>query len=102
MSKVNIILEWSWLRRFHGFAHQHAQIVVKPLCSDEYLVDKPLALQPGGFPRRNDIARAQVIQDLQHRRVLHHAITINIRGNSYRLKDKLKAGLIRASEPAVT
>ena len=34
-------------------------------------------------------------------RVLHHAITINIRGNSYRLKDKLKAGLIRADEPAV-
>ena len=34
-------------------------------------------------------------------RVLHHAITINIRGNSYRLKDKLKAGLIRAVEPAV-
>jgi DNA replication protein DnaC len=34
-------------------------------------------------------------------RVLHHAITINIRGNSYRLKDKLKAGLIRAEESAV-
>ena len=33
-------------------------------------------------------------------RVLHHAITINIRGNSYRLKEKLKAGLIRAEEPA--
>lgn len=33
-------------------------------------------------------------------RVLHHAITINIRGNSYRLKDKLKAGLIRTDEPA--
>jgi hypothetical protein len=33
--------------------------------------------------------------------VLQHAITINIRGNSYRLKDKLKAGLIRAEEPAV-
>lgn len=28
-------------------------------------------------------------------RVLHHAVTLNIRGNSYRLKDKLKAGLIR-------
>lgn len=27
--------------------------------------------------------------------VLHHAITLNIRGASYRLKDKLKAGLIR-------
>jgi DNA replication protein DnaC len=31
-------------------------------------------------------------------RVLHHAITINIRGNSYRLKEKLKAGLLRAEE----
>ncbi len=29
-------------------------------------------------------------------RVLHHAITLNIRGNSYRLKEKLKAGLVRA------
>ena len=33
-------------------------------------------------------------------RVLHHAFTINIRGNSYRLKDKLKAGLIRTEESA--
>jgi DNA replication protein DnaC len=31
-------------------------------------------------------------------RVLHHAITINIRGNSYRLKEKPKAGLIRPEE----
>jgi DNA replication protein DnaC len=31
-------------------------------------------------------------------RVLHHAITINIRGNSYRLKEKLKAGLVRPPE----
>ena len=28
-------------------------------------------------------------------RILHHAITVNIRGNSYRLKEKLKAGLGR-------
>jgi len=33
-------------------------------------------------------------------RVLHHAITMNIRGNSYRLKEKLKAGLVRTEEPA--
>jgi DNA replication protein DnaC len=31
-------------------------------------------------------------------RLLHHAVTINIRGNSYRLKEKLKAGLVRAEE----
>jgi DNA replication protein DnaC len=33
-------------------------------------------------------------------RVLHHAITMNIRGSSYRLKEKLKAGLIRTEEPS--
>jgi DNA replication protein DnaC len=31
-------------------------------------------------------------------RVLHHAITLNIRGHSYRLKDKLKAGLVKPDE----
>jgi len=31
-------------------------------------------------------------------RVLHHAITLNIRGDSYRLKEKLKAGLVRAEK----
>ena len=35
-------------------------------------------------------------------RVLHHAITINIRGNSYRLKDKLKAGLVKPVEAITT
>lgn len=33
-------------------------------------------------------------------RVLHHAVTVNIRGNSYRLEDKLKSGLIWAEEPS--
>jgi len=32
-------------------------------------------------------------------RILHHAITVNIRGNSYRLKDRLKAGLFQPVEP---
>jgi DNA replication protein DnaC len=31
-------------------------------------------------------------------RLLLHVITLNIRGNSYRLKDKLKAGLVRPAE----
>jgi DNA replication protein DnaC len=35
-------------------------------------------------------------------RVLHHAITINIRGHSYRLKEKLKAGLVRVEEASPT
>ena len=28
-------------------------------------------------------------------RILHHSTTINIKGNSYRLREKVKAGLIR-------
>ena len=35
-------------------------------------------------------------------RVLHHAVTVNIRGNSYRLKDKLTAGLVQAATEAVS
>ena len=28
-------------------------------------------------------------------RLLHHSITVNIKGESFRLKEKLKAGLLR-------
>ena len=31
-------------------------------------------------------------------RLLHHAVTLNVRGNSYRLREKLKAGLVRTEE----
>jgi DNA replication protein DnaC len=36
-------------------------------------------------------------------RLLHHSITVNIRGDSYRLREKLKAGLLKSRvTPAVT
>ena len=35
-------------------------------------------------------------------RLLHHAVTMNIRGNSYRLKDKLKAGLVRSNDDSAS
>ena len=31
-------------------------------------------------------------------RVLHHSVTINIKGESYRLKEKLKAGIVQRQE----
>lgn len=34
-------------------------------------------------------------------RLLHHSTTINIKGESYRLKEKIKAGLVRKNEPEV-
>lgn len=35
-------------------------------------------------------------------RILHHAVTLNIRGQSYRLKAKLKAGLLKPAEEATS
>ncbi|MEZ5897865.1 MAG: IS21-like element helper ATPase IstB [Hyphomicrobiaceae bacterium] len=52
------------------------------------------------FGAWGDVFGDRVIATAILDRVLHHAITLNIRGNSYRLKEKLKAGLIRAEEPS--
>jgi DNA replication protein DnaC len=43
-----------------------------------------------------DMALASAILD----RLLHHSTTVNIRGDSYRLKDKRRAGLIQKLDPA--
>jgi len=48
-----------------------------------------------GFGNWDDVFGDRVIATAILDRLLHHAITINIRGNSYRLKDKLKAGLVK-------
>ena len=52
------------------------------------------------FGAWGDVFGDRVIATAILDRVLHHAVTVNIRGNSYRLKDKLKFGLVRAEEPA--
>lgn len=53
------------------------------------------------FGSWGDVFGDRVIATAILDRLLHHAVTINIRGNSYRLKEKLKAGLIRVEEPEV-
>jgi DNA replication protein DnaC len=50
------------------------------------------------FGAWGDVFGDRVIATAILDRILHHAITLNIRGNSYRLKDKLKAGLVRPDE----
>jgi DNA replication protein DnaC len=50
------------------------------------------------FGSWGDVFGDRVIATAILDRILHHAITLNIRGNSYRLKDKLKAGLVRPTE----
>lgn len=55
-----------------------------------------------GFGSWGDVFGDPVIATAILDRVLHHAITLNIRGNSYRLKDKLKAGLVKPVEATTT
>jgi DNA replication protein DnaC len=50
------------------------------------------------FSAWGDVFGDRVIATAILDRLLHHAVTLNIRGNSYRLKDKLKAGLIRGHD----
>jgi len=50
------------------------------------------------FGAWGDVFGDRVIATAILDRLLHHAVTLNIRGNSYRLKDKLKAGLVRSHE----
>ena len=50
------------------------------------------------FGSWGDVFGDRVIATAILDRILHHAITINIRGNSYRLKEKLKAGLVKPAE----
>ena len=50
------------------------------------------------FGARGDVFGDRIISTAILDRVLHHAATVNIRGHSYRLKDKLKSGLVRAEE----
>jgi hypothetical protein len=65
------------------------------------LVGRPEAGLPQDGPgAQGEIARGWPAALLG--RLLHHAITISIRGHSYRLKDKLKAGLVKADEAPST
>jgi DNA replication protein DnaC len=48
------------------------------------------------FASWDDVFGDRVIATAILDRLLHHAVNLNIRGNSYRLREKLKVGLVRA------
>jgi DNA replication protein DnaC len=50
------------------------------------------------FSQWNEIFGDPVIATAILDRILHHSTTINIKGNSYRLREKVKAGLIKEPE----
>lgn len=49
------------------------------------------------FSQWNEIFGDTVIATAVLDRILHHSTTVNIKGNSYRLKEKVKAGLISSA-----
>ena len=51
-----------------------------------------------GFTQWNEIFGDPVIATAILDRILHHATTVNIKGSSYRLEEKVKAGIIRDPE----
>ncbi len=51
----------------------------------------PMITSNQNFGSWGDVFGDRIIATAILDRILHHAITLNIRGNSYRLKDKLKA-----------
>lgn len=48
--------------------------------------------------RHHEIVEDQVIATAILDRLLHHSTIVNIKGESYRLKEKRKAGLLTRSE----
>ena len=50
------------------------------------------------FANWGDIFGDRVIATAILDRLLHHGITVSIRGDSYRLKEKIKAGLLKGTE----
>lgn len=50
------------------------------------------------FSARGEVFDDRVISTAILYRPLHHVVTLNMRGNSYRLMEKLKGGLVRSDE----
>jgi len=50
------------------------------------------------FSQWNEIFGDPVMATAILKRLLHHSTTINIKGNTYRLKEKVKAGLVKERE----
>jgi len=76
----------------HG-AHLFFQLV-----SRRYEKGAVILTSNRSFSQWNEIFGDPVIATAILDRLLHHSTTINIKGNSYRLKEKVKAGLVKERE----
>ena len=78
-----------------------ARAVAAPLARPLRLISRryergPMILTSNqSFGSWGDVFGDRVIASAILDRILHHATTISIRGDSYRLKDKLKSGVVK-------
>src|SRR3990172_9124278 len=77
---------------------EHGDNVIFQLISGRYERGPMILTSNQSFGAWGEVFGDRVIATAILDRLLHHAVTLNIRGNSYRLKEKLKAGLVRAEE----
>jgi DNA replication protein DnaC len=66
------------------------------LVSERYEKGSMIITSNTGFTQWGTLFGDAVLASALLDRLLHHAVTINIRGNSYRMKNKLKAGITHA------
>lgn len=93
-SKLLIIDEIGYIPIDRHGAHLFFQLV-----SRRYEKGALILTSNRSFSQWNEIFGDSVIATAILDRILHHSHTINIKGSSYRLKEKVKAGLIREPEP---
>jgi hypothetical protein len=97
MPRLLIVDEIGYLRIDRAGAN-----LVFQLISRRYEKGPMILTSNQSFGAWGDVFGDRVIATAILDRVLHHSVTLNIRGNSYRLKDKLKAGLVRSPEQPLT
>jgi len=99
-----ILVNPSFRQRLLVLAKEHPEIdraganLFFQLISRRYERGPMILTSNQSFGAWGDVFGDRIIATAILDRLLHHAVTMNIRGNSYRLKDKLKAGLVRSHD----
>lgn len=79
----------------NGAVDRHAAHLFFQLISRRYERGSIILTSNGSFGQWGEIFGDPIIATAILDRLLHHSVTINIKGESYRLKEKQKAGILK-------
>lgn len=94
--KLLILDELGYLPLSQGEASLFFRLVVRRYERGSLIITSNKSFLDWGDVFANDQALATAILD----RLLHHATTLNVKGESYRLKEKRRAGLLGRAKPS--